>query len=114
MVRILRSLLQRLKRCQGSTPGCGDPEVPGDLDHDDLSWFDPPSDPNDVEGWNQCWGDQLGHGIVPPLFDMFSDDRRLIEVMVEEGLSTILCARNGISMEPRALAAAGFKVVALD
>jgi hypothetical protein len=34
--------------------------------------------------------------------------------MSASGLRTVLCAGNGISPEPRALAAAGFDVTALD
>ncbi len=34
--------------------------------------------------------------------------------MVEYGLRTVLCAGNGVSQEPRALAAMGFEVTALD
>jgi hypothetical protein len=34
--------------------------------------------------------------------------------MSEHGLRTILCAGNGVSREPRALAAAGFDVTSLD
>ena len=102
MNRILQALLRPLKRAQLT------PEL------DDLSWLDPPDDPHNAEGWDKYWEDQVTHGLGPPLFDMFFDDRRLIQKMVEEGLSTVLCAGNGVSMEPRALAAAGFQVVALD
>jgi 2-polyprenyl-3-methyl-5-hydroxy-6-metoxy-1,4-benzoquinol methylase len=45
---------------------------------------------------------------------MFCDERALIAAMSENGMKSILCAGNGISMEPRALATAGFDVVALD
>jgi len=38
----------------------------------------------------------------------------LIKVMNDEGIKRILCAGNGISQEPKALAAAGMDVVALD
>jgi methyltransferase family protein len=37
-----------------------------------------------------------------------------VQVMNAEGMKSILCAGNGISQEPRALAQAGFQVVALD
>jgi SAM-dependent methyltransferase len=45
---------------------------------------------------------------------MFFHDQDLVKVMKSERMSTILCAGNGISQEPRALAHAGFQVVALD
>lgn len=45
---------------------------------------------------------------------MFCDDSLLIEVMRNHGMKSILCAGNGISQEPKALAAAGMEAVALD
>ena len=45
---------------------------------------------------------------------MFCDDRELVRVMNNEGVRSVLCAGSGISQEPRALAQAGFDVVALD
>ena len=48
------------------------------------------------------------------MFDMFSNDRGLITYLKNRGLRSILCVGNGISQEPRALAAAGFAVTALD
>lgn len=85
------------------------------LDDDvDLSWLDPPNDPSDRSAWDRYWSEQVRHGLGPALFDMFCDDRDLIRVMDSEGMKTVLCAGNGISQEPRALAEAGFSVVALD
>lgn len=40
--------------------------------------------------------------------------RLLVTAMRQSAMERVLCAGNGISMEPRALAAAGFEVVALD
>jgi hypothetical protein len=48
------------------------------------------------------------------LFRLVNSDDLLATVMAEHGLRTILCAGNGVSQEPRALAAAGFDVTALD
>jgi SAM-dependent methyltransferase len=45
---------------------------------------------------------------------MFCEDRTLVSAMFAQQMRTVLCAGNGISQEPRALAAAGFEVVALD
>lgn len=42
------------------------------------------------------------------------NDDLLATIMAEYGLRTVLCAGNGVSQEPRALAAAGFNVTALD
>lgn len=89
------------------------PKPPYDAD-DDLSWLYPPASPADVADWDRYWIEQVKHGLGPAIFDMFSDDRNLVEVMNIEGMKSILCAGNGISQEPRALAQAGFEVVALD
>jgi|CXWL01.1.fsa_nt_gi SAM-dependent methyltransferase len=48
------------------------------------------------------------------LYRLVNRDDLLATVMSEQGLRTILCVGNGISQEPRALAAAGFDVTALD
>lgn len=48
------------------------------------------------------------------LYDVANNDRVLIAVMAEQGLRTVLCAGSGVSQEPRALAAVGFQVTALD
>lgn len=83
-------------------------------DDEELAWLCPPSDPLDVAAWDRYWIDQVSHGLGPPLFDMFCDDRQLVRVMNAERMKRVLCAGNGISQEPRALAQAGFAVVALD
>jgi len=106
---MLSKLKQLFKR------GAGRPKLDPRLDCDaDLSWLDPPLDPLDVAAWDRYWLAQVGHGLGPPLFDMFCDNRNLVQVMNAEGMTRILCAGNGISQEPRALAQAGFQVVALD
>jgi uncharacterized RDD family membrane protein YckC len=95
----------------------GEPSLdlqPGFDDDLDLSWLDPPADPLDVGAWNQYWLEQVGHGIGPPILDMFCDDRELVELMKRREMKSVLCAGSGISQEPRALAEAGFEVVALD
>lgn len=84
------------------------------LADDDLSWLDPPRDIHAVEAWNKYWYDQTRHGLGPGLFDLFCPEEELILVMRRRGLTTVLCAGNGISQEPRALAAAGLHVTALD
>jgi len=42
------------------------------------------------------------------------NDDLLAAVMAKYGPRTVLCAGNGVSQEPRALATAGFEVTALD
>ncbi len=106
-------MLSKLK--QLFSRGDRSPDLKPRLDDDtDLDWLNPPTDPLDVSAWDRNWTEQVGHGLGPPLFDMFCDDRHLVEVMDSEGMKNVLCAGSGISREPRALAQAGFEVVALD
>ncbi len=81
---------------------------------DDMDWFFPPCDVHDSALWDRYWQDQVTHGLTPPLFDMFSSFTPLIPSLIKRGAKTLLCAGNGISQEPRALAAAGFEVTAMD
>jgi hypothetical protein len=78
--------------------------------------------------WDQWWWERLARSAI----DLFPDqetwfdrnwgylpnlgvsDHWLVHVMAEHGLRTVLCAGNGVAQEPRALAAAGFAVTALD
>jgi len=81
---------------------------------DDVEWLHPPCVTQDAGAWDRYWTDQASHGLTPPLFDMFCDDEELIRHMAARGMTRVLCVGNGISQEPRALAAAGLRVVALD
>lgn len=81
---------------------------------DESAWLFPPKDVHDPAAWDKYWYDQVTHGFGPGLFDMFCDDERLVRIMFECGLKSVLCAGCGISQEPRALAEAGFEVTALD
>jgi len=83
-------------------------------DGDDFKWFWPPTNVHDVAAWDHYWVEQVAHGLTPPLFDIFNHDENLVRVMVECGMWTVLCAGNGISQEPRALAAAGFQATGMD
>jgi hypothetical protein len=85
-----------------------------DLPDDDFTWFFPPHDVHDRAAWDRYWHAQLEHGLTPPLFDMFCHDASLIQCLIERGTRTVLCAGSGVSQEPRALAAAGFEVTAMD
>ena len=78
--------------------------------------------------WDDWWKVRLARGVsdrFPCLESPIGSDPRslywlvnsselLARVMQEQGLRSILCAGNGTSQEPRALAAAGFDVTALD
>lgn len=81
---------------------------------DDLPWMSLPEDLLDPNAWDRYWNDQISHGLGPPIFDMFCNERPLIKAMSEHTMKRVLCAGNGISLEPRILAAAGFDVEALD
>lgn len=83
-------------------------------DEDELAWLNPPADVLDGAAWDQYWKGCVENGLGPPFIDMFCNDRPLVAAMQQESLSSVLCAGNGISMEPRALAAAGLSVTALD
>lgn len=80
---------------------------------DDMAWFFPPC-VHDCAVWDRYWQGQATHGLTPPLFDMFCHDAPLIQCLIKRGAKTLLCAGDGISQEPRALAAAGFEVTAID
>jgi hypothetical protein len=78
--------------------------------------------------WDEWWRRRLASGgaqrfpylptrIQPAwahLSQVANNDDLLVSVMREYGLRTVLCAGNGVSQEPKALAAAGFDVTALD
>jgi len=80
--------------------------------------------------WDEWWNDKISMGLInhylypmleAPLVkcsgafvDVANSDELLINVMLDNGLARILCAGNGLSQEPRALARAGFDVTALD
>jgi len=83
-------------------------------EEENLSWLVPPPDPLDSAAWDRYWIEQVRHDLGPPLFDMFCNDRKLVQLMNAERMKSVLCAGNGISQEPKALAQAGFQVAALD
>jgi hypothetical protein len=78
--------------------------------------------------WDRWWHDRISknRAEVFPLFptyvhyykgrreDPANYDDLLLSVMAEYGLRTVLCAGNGVSQEPRALASVGLDVTALD
>jgi SAM-dependent methyltransferase len=75
--------------------------------------------PRDVHDWHRYWQHRRGnrfdqdYGPVPD-GGICLGDSRLIQCLIKRGAKTVLCAGNGISQEPRALAAAGFEVTAMD
>ena len=80
---------------------------------DDFDWMLPPRTLVDPAPWDEYWRDQLTHGAAG-FVHMFCDDGKLVDLMRANELRTVLCIGSGISLEPRALAWAGFDVTALD
>jgi hypothetical protein len=76
----------------------------------------------DATFWDEWWRDRLSKksssdmhdGAPMPLTSLSSGPEGLAAAMLKYGLRTVLCAGNGISNEPRILAAAGFQATALD
>ena len=89
------------------------PERPALAAEDDYSWLMPPDTVIDPAMWDKYWRDQITHGVAG-FSDMFCDDGELVDAMRASRFRTVLCVGNGLSQEPRALAAAGFDVTALD
>ena len=113
LLLIAKLVRQRNERIAISASRSLDFDLPAKKDTD-LDWLNPPADPHDIVAWDKHWTEHVRNGIGPQIFDMFFDDQDLIKVMKSELMNTVLCAGNGISQEPRALAHAGFQVVALD
>lgn len=101
-------------RTKGQTGNAASVETPPGRQGDDMAWFFPPCDVHNYALWDSYWRDQVAHGLTPPLFDMFCNDGPLIECLIGRGAKKLLCAGNGISQEPRALAEAGFEVISMD
>jgi len=80
---------------------------------DDLSWLMPPRTMIDPYAWDKYWRDQITHGVADWV-DMFCDDDQLVDAMRSSRFQTVLCVGSGLSLEPLALAAAGFDVTVLD
>jgi SAM-dependent methyltransferase len=76
--------------------------------------LEPPAVLTDGAAWDRYWENHLRLGFGPTMFDMMIDDGDLVRSMRDARLFTVLCVGNGMSMEPRALAAAGLAVTALD
>jgi hypothetical protein len=91
---------------------------PADMDEVDWSLFDHPNTTSDPGAWDKYWQNEIENGVQfglgPRLEDMFVDDTMVVSMMRQLGFDTVLCAGNGISQEPRALASTGLDVTAMD
>ncbi len=105
MISFLRRWLGRRR------PGQEQPQI-GTSD-DIWRALAPPIDLRSPIAWDEYWNRQMAFGFAG-LSDMLFSDRDLVDLMRRSGLKTILLAGNGLSLEPRVLATAGFDVVALD
>lgn len=114
MIPVLRGLLDWFTR--GYDPGTSAKDLAASRleEAEAFAWLHPPSTTSDPAAWDQFWTDQVSHGLAPPLFDMFCDDSELVELMARHDMTRVLCAGSGMSQEPRILAEAGLRVVAVD
>ena len=71
-----------------------------------------PQDLDAAAEWDYFWEVQIPKQYN--LFQLYDFTQELIPALQERGSQTVLFAGNGVSLEPRAFAAAGFQVTALD
>lgn len=106
-------LLEKLLRRKPAGEPAPTPSAAGSREVDDMSWFFPPSTVSEAAPWDEYWRNQILHKAAGWVH-LFVDDGFLIDAMRANGLRTVLCVGNGLSLEARALAWAGFEVTALD
>lgn len=78
-----------------------------------VALLSPPTDRRNPAAWDDYWHRQLSTGLAG-MYDMMIDDSHVIALSRKSDFRSALVAGNGISLEPRALAAAGFTVTAMD
>lgn len=79
----------------------------------DRSRHWPPKNVKDAAAWDQYWQNQVDDKVAG-FHDLFLRDESLVRLMIAFGGQTVLCAGNGLSIEPHVLSYAGFKVTAAD
>lgn len=122
-----KDLLRRVVSPPSSTPDTErrDDEGEGEEGYKEIAerWLDamkegrlnPPRDVHDAADWNRYWSNHLAVGPIELIFaDQMSSNPGLIDLLVRRGVSSVLCAGNGLSTEALALALHGFHVTALD
>jgi len=80
----------------------------------DISWLLPPEDVHDPLAWDKFWVDQISHQNRMVFHEIYPVTVPVIDFMWEYGMQSVLCAGNGLSLEPALLSQAGLDVVALD
>ena len=73
----------------------------------------PPKNVKDAVAWDQYWQNEVDDKVAG-FHDLFLRDESLVRLMIAFGAQTVLCAGNGLSVEPHVLSYAGFKVTAAD
>lgn len=111
MSRLFRKLVGWMRSPPSSGSTATSPS--GEIETPDIGWLFPPATVTDSGAWDRYWKMQLDHGVAG-FVHMFCDDGDLVDAMVANELRTVLCVGSGLSFEPRALAAAGFEVTAID
>ncbi len=74
----------------------------------------PPSDLHDRNAWDAYWNDLEMRANELALTNAMAADHSLPPLLRRRGARTILCAGNGLSIEPVELALLGFDVTSLD
>jgi len=103
------SRLRELLRRRAPRPAV-EPAPEADLELDPLM---PPRDVSDVSAWDRYWDAHVREGFGPGFFDApIRPD--LVTIVKAAGLRRVLCAGNGLSLEPWYFAVEGCQVTALD
>jgi 2-polyprenyl-3-methyl-5-hydroxy-6-metoxy-1,4-benzoquinol methylase len=74
----------------------------------------PPTTIHDRAGWEAFWRYRIAHRYIWGLLPHPELAPVLVDLLYERGMRTVLCVGNGICQEPRLLAMAGFRVIAVD
>jgi hypothetical protein len=79
----------------------------------DFESLRPPSDPRDAAAWDRYWAAHLSTGFAG-VGDQMTNTDLVFRTMVTHRFRSVLCVGTGVSLEPKALAAVGLNVTALD
>lgn len=85
-----------------------------DTPDDDLAILQYSRDARDRSVWDQFWQEHVRQQQGWLRAEFGDQSGTLIAALHARGCQTVLCAANGLSLEPRVLALAGFRVTAMD